>query len=94
MGSAEIAGSFGSAKVLAEDFWVRRRGVYANPLYSTPLAQGPGAVLGIAGWVLSSPEQWTTAAGVGLFFVGLTLVTWRIRQREAERLGKEIDLLG
>jgi hypothetical protein len=72
---------------------VRSRDSCANPLYSTMLAQAPGAVLGIAGWILSSPEHWFNAAEVGLFFVGLTLATWRIGQREAARLQREIDLL-
>jgi hypothetical protein len=81
---------------------VRRRDFCANPLYSTFLAQAPGGLLGIVGWVRSSPEQWFSAAGVGLFWVGLTLVTWRPagggaddeRNRVARRLGQRQSGLG
>lgn len=69
---------------------LRERRFYSNPWYSTTLPLAPGAALGIAGWVLSSPEQWASAAGLAAFLAFLTALLWRIAQSEGTRLETEV----
>ena len=44
---------------------LRERRFYSNPWYSTTLPLAPGAALGIAGWVLSSPGAMGQRRGPG-----------------------------
>lgn len=71
----------------------RRRDAMASSLSWGILPSTPGVVLALLGWIISSPGQWVSVAGVAAFWAGVNLANWRACTRQAAELDDEIELL-
>ena len=71
----------------------QRRDSLANCFSWGILPSAPGVVLALLGWILTSPGQWMSVAGVAAFWAGINLANWRACLRQAAQLDDDIELL-
>jgi hypothetical protein len=71
----------------------RQRDAMASCLSWGILPSAPGVVLALLGWIISSPGQWVSVAGVAALWAAVNLANWRVCTRQAAELHDEIELL-